>query len=623
METTVDTSPPFLPLKALPPAVDVERRADGTIILRCPYPLGDYPNNIVWHLRRWANDAPDRVFLAQRGLGPTWRQISYGEMRRQADAIGQALLDRDLGPDRALMILSANSLAHAAMSLGALTVGVPVAPVSPAYSLMSADHAKLKFVFDLVRPGIIFVESGAQFARALAALDLDGVELVVVDDPPNDRPVARFADLIGTAPTAAVDVAYDAVTPDTLAKILFTSGSTGQPKGVINPQRMLCANQAMSAALYPSDGEPDEPPVALDWMPWNHTMAGNAAFNRILRLGGTLHIDDGRPLPGEYDKTIANLREIRPTAFGTAPAAFAMLADALEADDALARAFFSRLTSLGYGGASLPDEVFHRFQRLAIKHTGMRVPFLCGWGSTETAPAATQLWWAIEGSGNIGLPIPGCEIKMVPAAEGRYELRVRGPHVTPGYLKRPDLTDAAFDEERFYKIGDTARFIDEAEPAKGLRFTGRATEDFKLLTATWVATGPLRLAILDAASPLLRDVVITGHDRDFVGVLAWPNLAGCKELLGAAAHGMSAADLVRAPRLVQALREALSRHNANNRGSSTRVARAILMAEPPSIEANEITDKGYVNQSATLARRAALVERIYASTPGEEVIVIE
>ncbi|HEY7991328.1 MAG TPA: AMP-binding protein [Stellaceae bacterium] len=612
--------PPFRAVEALPPAVDVERRADGTIILRCPYPLGDYPANIVAHLRRWAEEAPDRAFLAERGPERSWRTVDYATMRRQADAIGQALLDRGLGPDRALMILSANSLAHAAMSLAALTVGVPVAPVSTAYSLVSRDFAKLKFVYELVRPGMIFVENGAQFSRALDALDLAGVEIVAADGGPAGRAATRFADLVATAPTPAVEAAYDAVTPDTLAKILFTSGSTGQPKGVINPQRMLCANQAMSAALRPQ-GAAETPPVALDWMPWNHTMAGNAAFNRLMRLGGTLYIDDGRPLPGEYDKTIANLREIRPTAFSTAPAAFAMLADALERDDGLGAAFFSRLTGLGYGGASLPDEVFQRFQQLAIKHTGLRIPFLCGWGSTETAPAATQLWWAIDGSGNIGLPIPGCEIKMVPAAEGRYELRVRGPHITPGYLNRPDLTEVTFDEERFYRIGDTARFVDPADPKQGLQFTGRATEDFKLLTATWVATGPLRLAVLDAASPLLRDCVITGHDRDFVGLLAWPNLARCQELAGD--RTLSFADVARAPKIVAALRDALKRHNAGNHGSSTRIARAILMAEPPSIEANEITDKGYVNQAATLARRAALVEKLYAASPGGDVIVVQ
>jgi feruloyl-CoA synthase len=614
----VSEAPPFKPLKALPAAVDVERRADGSIILRCPYPLGAYPHNIVAYLRRWADEVPDRTLLAQRGPDRAWRHVTYAEMRRQADAVGQALLDRGLGPTRPLMILSANSLAHAAMTLGALTVGVPVAPVSPAYSLMSSDHAKLKFVFDLVAPAMIFVEGAARYARALDALDLAGIELVVVDDVPDGGPATRFADLIATEPTAAVEAAYEAVAPDTVAKILFTSGSTGQPKGVINTQRMLCANQQMIGALRPSDYE-EEAPIVLDWMPWNHTMAGNAGFNGLLRQGGTMYLDDGRPLPGEYDKTIANLREISPTTFSTAPAAFAMLADALEADDALAESFFLRLGSLGYGGASLPDEVFHRFQKLAVKTTGMRVPFLCGWGSTETAPVATTLWWAIDGSGNIGLPIPGCEIKLVPAAEGRYELRVRGPNITPGYLKRPDLTAAAFDEEGFYRIGDTARFVDPADPAQGLRFTGRATEDFKLLTATWVATGPLRLAVLDAASPLLRDVVITGHDRDFVGVLAWPNLAGCMELLGDRTG--APADLMRAPELVAALRQALARHNARNPGSSTRIARAILMAEPPSIEANEITDKGYVNQSATLARRAALVERLYAVTPDQDVIV--
>jgi feruloyl-CoA synthase len=615
------SAPPFRELNTVPPAVEVERRGDGSIVLRCPHPLGDYPRNVVAYLRRWANDAPARSFLAQRGPEGIWRHVSHAEMRQQADAIGQALLDRGFGPDSAVMILSGNSLAHAALSLGALTVGVPVAPVSLAYSLMSQDFAKLKHVFELVKPAMIFIEVGKPFERALNALDLAGVEIVAAAMPPAGREVTAFADLLATRPTPAVEAAYQSVGPDTLAKILFTSGSTGQPKGVVNTQRMLCANQEMAAAVLTERDE--DPPVTLDWMPWNHTMAGNASFNRVLRMGGTLYIDDGRPLPGEYEKTISNLREIATTGYSTAPAAFAMLADALERDAALRDKFFSRLKSLGYGGASLPDEVWLRFQKLSVAATGMRVPFTCGWGSTETAPAATALWWAIEGSGNIGLPLPGCEIKMVPAAEGRYELRVRGPHVTPGYLKRPDLTEAAFDEERFYKIGDTAAFVDPDNPALGLKFTGRATEDFKLLTATWVATGPLRLAVLDATSPLLRDVVITGLNRAFIGVLAWPNIAACKELAGPGAATMTPSDTLQAPAVKAALRAALKRHNVNNPGSSTRITRLLLMAEPPSIEANEITDKGYVNQAATLARRAVLVERLYVAAPDETVIVID
>jgi len=617
---TAMSAAPFRPLSALPPAVDVERRQDGTLILRCPYPLGDYESNIVAYLRRWASETPDRIMLAERGCDRSWRKIAYREMRELADAIGQSLLDRGLNRDRPLMILSGNSIAHAAMTLGALTVGVPVAPVSPAYSLVSTDYAKLRHVFGLVEPGMIFIERGGRFERALAALDLRGVEIVVAGSPMGDRRVTKLEELTETPPTEAVDLAFGQVGPDTVAKLLFTSGSTGQPKGVINTQRMLCANQMMSAALWRM--EDAEPPVALDWMPWNHTMAGNASFNRILRQGGTLYIDDGRPLPGEYEKTIANLREISPTAYSTAPAAFAMLADALERDDGLRRSFFRRLSHLGYGGASLPDEVWQRFQTLAVQETGMRLPFLCGWGSTETAPGATALYWAIEGSGNIGLPIPGCEIKMVPVAEGRYELRVRGPNVTPGYLRRPDLTAAAFDEEGFYRIGDTARFADPADPAKGLQFTGRATEDFKLLTASWVAVGPLRLAILDAASPLLRDAVIAGQDRAVVGLLAWPNLAACRDLIRDPAARETPTDIVRAPEVMNAVRAALTRHNAGATGSATRVARAILMAEPPSIEANEITDKGYVNQSATLARRAALVDRLYAAEPDPSVIVV-
>jgi feruloyl-CoA synthase len=611
--------PPFRRTNFVEPLVDVERRADGTLILRSPRALGQIERNLIAYLRRWSGTTPDQPMLAERGPDKSWRKVTYAEMRRMADATGQALLDRGLGPDKPLMILSGNSIEHAALTLGAMTVGVPVAPVSVAYSLMSRDHGKLKYVFDLVRPAAIFVQQGRMFEAALKALDLRGVELIVVDAPPATLPASQYAELLGTKPGAAVERAYSAVGPDTVAKILFTSGSTGMPKGVPNTQRMLCANQRMSEVVQGPDLE--QPPIVLDWLPWNHTMGGNASFNGVMRLGGTLYIDGGRPLPGMFEQTIANLREVSPTYFANVPSGFAVLADHLENDDALRQSFFKNLKTLAYGGASLPQELWQRYQDIAVRATGERIPFVTGWGATETAPVVTTLHWAVEGSGIIGLPLPGVELKMVPSGD-KYELRVRGPIVTPGYHRRPDLTAAAFDEEGFYKIGDAGRFVDAADPKQGLRFAGRVAEDFKLATGTWVAAGTLRLAALDAAAPLLQDAVIAGHDREYIALLAWPNVAGCRELFAGTPVPTDTAGLLTSPQVVDRIRSGFRTHNGHFPGSSTCVVRVLLMSEPPSIDGNEITDKGYVNQRATLDRRATLVEKLYADPPADDVIIV-
>ncbi|HYM32789.1 MAG TPA: AMP-binding protein, partial [Candidatus Cybelea sp.] len=478
--------PPFRQMNSLAPMVDVERRRDGVIVLRSPRPLGDLEKNIIAYLRRWSDEAPDRLMLAERGPDKAWMRLTYGEMRAKADAVAQGLLDRGLGQDKPLMILSGNTLEHAIMTLGAMTVGVPVAPVSIAYSLMSRDHGKLRHVFDLVRPAMIFAQQGRMYESALKALDLKGVEIVAVS-PPASLPASAFSDLLAAKSGSEVERAYAGVDHGTVAKILFTSGSTGLPKGVLNTQRMLCANQRMSEVLQAP--EPESPPVVLDWLPWNHTMGGNAMFNGVMRLGGSIYIDGGRPLPGMFEQTVANLKEISPTSFANVPVGYAMLADHLDADEALRRSFFKNLKSLAYGGASLPQELWERYQELSIRTSGERIAFTTGWGSTETAPVVTTLHWAVEGSGIIGLPLPGCEVKMVPNG-GKYELRVRGPNVTPGYLRRPDLTAEAFDEEGFYKIGDAGKFVDPDDPKQGLRFDGRVAEDFKLNTGTWVSTGP-------------------------------------------------------------------------------------------------------------------------------------
>lgn len=617
-DTAVPAKPPFRAVKFAPRAVTVERRADGTIVLRNPRPLGEIERNIVAYLRRWSAEAPERVFLAERRPDRAWRKVTYREFREMVDRTAQALLNRGLDQSKPLMILSGNSIDHAVLTFAGMTAGVPVAPVSVAYSLVSQDHAKLRYVFGLVEPKLLFVQNGRQFERALRALDLAGVEVVVGADPPGDLPATPLTDLLATNVGPDVDRAFEATGPDTVAKYLFTSGSTGMPKAVINTQRMLCANMQM--ASHSIEGEADEPPVVLDWMPWNHTMAGNYGIHNVLRQGGTYHIDAGRPLPGQFEETIANLYEISPTSFGSAPIGFAMLASKLEQDPELCRRFFQKVKLLAYGGASLPQEVWQKMQDLAVRTIGERLAFVTGWGSTETAPTATSLNWYVEGSGIIGLPFPGVELKMIPVGD-RFELRLRGPIVFPGYYKRPDLSAAAFDEEGFYRIGDAGRFVDPARPEEGLRFAGRVVEDFKLTSGTFVHVGTLRLAAIDAVTPLVQDAVITGQDRDYIGLLAWPNLAACRAAFGLAAD-MPGSEIVALPALRAKVKEGVARHNAQTTGSAQRIARVILMAEPPSIDGNEITDKGYVNQRATLDRRAALVDRLYAEPPAPDVIVI-
>jgi feruloyl-CoA synthase len=448
--------------------------------------------------------------------------VTYGAAKKQVDSITQALLDRGFGPDKPVMILSSNSIEFALLTMAAMQARTPLAPVSPAYSVMSQDHAKLKYVFDLIKPGLVFVQNGEIYGRALDALDLAGVLLVHVDKPPKERQSLPWSELVATKATDAVAQSIAAIEPRTIAKFLFTSGSTGMPKAVINTQEMMCANLAMGQmARTRKAGDPV--PVMLDWLPWNHTMGGNATFQGNLAEGGTTWIDDGKPLPGLFEETLRNLREISPTYFANVPAGYAMLATALEKDELLAGKFFKNLNSLAYGGATLPDDLYERMETLAVKYTGFRLPFVTGWGSTETAPTATTVHWASERVGLIGLPFPGVQLKMVPTGEeGRYELRLKSIIVTPGYYKRPDLTSQMFDEEGFYRIGDAGRFVDPNDPSWGLIFDGRVVEDFKLTSGTFVLVGTLRTTAIAAASPVLQDAVVCGHDREYVGLLGFP-----------------------------------------------------------------------------------------------------
>ena len=564
-----------------PAKVEVEKRADGSMLLRSPQKLAPYSRCVTEWLVQWSDRAPARTFLAER-RGETWKAVSYREAYGAVRRIGQALLDRGLGADKPVAILSDNGIEHALLALGAMHVGVPVVPISPAYSLLSKDFGRLKHIFERVKPGLVFADDPGKFGAALQAV---GAKSTAV------------AQLLETNPGSTLEREFLKVGPDTVAKILFTSGSTGIPKGVINTQRMLCANQQMLLQAWPFVAQ--RPPVLVDWLPWSHTFGGNHNFNLALRHGGTLYIDAGKPLPGLVETTVRNLKEVAPTMYFNVPRGYDLLLPYLESDAGLRRMFFRDLQIAFYAAAALPQNLWDRLSRLAQEQRrGSGFALLSAWGSTETAPLATSVHFAMERPGVIGLPVAGCELKLVPSG-GKLEVRVRGENVTPGYYGRPDLTAEAFDAEGFYRIGDAVKLADPSDPAKGLVFDGRVAEDFKLSTGTWVNVGMVRLKLIAAADPLLQDAVITGHDRSEVGALVF---------LSPAAKALEP-DEVRA-RLSGALR-VLAREG----GSSTHPARLLVLSEPASIDASEITDKGYLNQRAVLERRAAQVEALYAGGP--------
>jgi feruloyl-CoA synthase len=604
----------------LPRDIAVERRADGVVVLKSRIPLQGYEKHIPASLAKWAKEAPERIWLAQRtGEKREWRKVSYGEAKHVVDSLTQGLLNLGLDEGRPVAILSGNSIEHALMTQAAMQARLPAAPVSPAYSLMSHDHQKLKYLFGLIKPAVVMVQDGPTFEKALKALDLDGVTVVHVARPCEGITSVAFAELAATPVTGEVEESIARITPQTIGKLLFTSGSTGMPKAVINTQEMMCANAAMMMQVRPRDADGPVSTV-LDWMPWNHTMGGNAAFHPVLVDGGTLYIDDGRPIPGQFDETIKNLREISPTYYANVPAGYAALASAMAKDEVLCRSFFKNLIVMAYGGARLPDDLYDRMQALAVRTTGQRIVFYTGWGSTETAPTSTGTYWDTERVGLIGLPFPGVELKMVPCGS-KYELRLRGVNVTSGYFGQPELTKKMFDEEGFYCIGDAGLFVDPADPVAGIIFAGRVVEDFKLTTGTFVHVGSLRTDAISAASPAIHDALVAGQDLPFVGLLAWPNLHACRQIVGKA--DASFEEVVKHPDVIACVRQGLDAHNKAVDGASSRkISRALLMVEPPSIDGNELTDKGYINQRAGLERRAVLVERLYAASPDEDVIIL-
>jgi feruloyl-CoA synthase len=551
---------------------------------------------------------PERLLAAQRDDGG-WREITWGEAAQAARAIAQGLLDHGLSAQRPLLVLSANSIEHLLLTLGAFESGVPVLPTSTAYSLLSADHARLRAIAERCAPGMAFADDAQAYGPALNAL-APLVPLSVVAR--GERPGALSLDeLRRTPPGPEAEAAFARVGLDTVAKLLFTSGSTGVPKGVVNTHRMLVSNQVALGQVWPFLHE--EPPVLVDWLPWSHTFGGNHNLNQVLAYGGSIHIDDGRPAPALFERTVSALRTVAPTLYYNVPAGYALLAPRLEQDRALAERFFSRLRFLFYAAAALPEALWERLTRIAAEVADHPVPLTAAWGTTETAPGATTAHFDGARCGCIGVPLPGVEIKLAPQGD-KLEARVRGPNVTPGYHGDPQSTAAAFDDEGFYRTGDAVRLVAADDPGQGLLFDGRLAEDFKLSTGTFVHVGRVRTGLVSAAG-VLSDAVICGHDADRVGALAWVNQDEARRVVGADAEVALDDGALRA-HLAACLR-ALNR----GAGSALRVERLLLLAEPPDIDAGEITDKGYVNQRAVRERRGAAVQRLLADPPADDVIV--
>ena len=598
-------------------AATADRRPDGSTILQSTSALGAYPRSIVDALAEWAEKTPDAMLIADR-QGEGWRQLTFAEVVERIQPLAQALLDAGLSQDRPLMILSGNEIEHFLLGMAAIWVGIPYAPISPAYSLISTDYGKLQHIAGLLTPGMVYASDGAKFAPAVDAVFGPDVPLIVRSNPVSGRSSGVFDDLLKTPVTDAVARAHDEITPDTIAKVLFTSGSTGLPKGVITTNRMMACNQQMirQALAFVTD----EPPVLLDWMPWNHVAGGSHNTGIAIYNGGSFYIDDGQPTPARFGRTLENLGMVQPTFFTNVPKAYEFLVGAFDEHPEARRNLFARVKVLQYAGAGLPQHVFEGLHRAALREAGERIMIITGYGSTETAPFASTTTWPVEEAGHIGLPAAGIAFKLVPSGD-KTELRLKGPNVTPGYWRDAEKTAEAFDEEGFYKIGDAVRFADPEDLSKGLVFDGRVTEDFKLSTGTWVNFAAVRSGVIAACAPLIRDVVITGLDRNFIGAMIFPDLVACARQAGLPADAEAEAILAH-PSVRQKFAESLAGLADKATGSSNHVARALLLVEPPDIDKGEVTDKGSINQRAVRTHRPDLAESLYAEPPGPDIFVL-
>ena len=605
-----------------------ERRPDGTLILRSTEPLRWFPDRLTDALEQWAAEAPDRTVAARRGPDGQWIRISYAQMLQRAQAVGQALLDLGLSVDRPLAILSENDLEHLTLALGAMWAGVPFAPVSSAYSLVSQDYGKLRHILGVVTPGLVFA-SDVRFAKAIAAVlpaDVpvvltEGAAEAAVDGPLAGRRVLGFNSLLAAGPGPTLAAAHAAVGPDSIAKFLFTSGSTKAPKGVVNTHRMICANQQQVRQCMAFLAE--EPPVLVDWLPWNHTFGGNHNVGITVYNGGTLYIDDGKPTPKGIAQTLANLREIAPTVYFNVPKGFEEIAAAMDTDTVLRDSLFRRCKAFMFAGAGLAQAVWDKLDAHGEAAVGERLRMVTGLGMTETAPACMFAVGTDTRSGHIGLPVPGVEVKLVKDAStgGKLEIRFKGPNVMPGYWRAPEQTADAFDDEGFYRTGDAGRLIDPDDIQKGVFFDGRTAEDFKLSTGTFVSVGPLRAKIIAAGDPLVQDAVITGINRDDVGALLFPRPDECRKLAGLG-EDVPLPEVLHHPAVRARFQQLADRLWRDATGSASRVARLHVLAEPPSIDKGEVTDKGSINQRAVLQHRDALVQALYEGAASDPFLIL-
>jgi feruloyl-CoA synthase len=585
-----------------PQVVRVDHAGSGFCI-HSTVPLGDYPERIVQYLLHWAAKDPGRAFIAERNENGEWIAVSYGDMFERCRRVGQFLIDAGCSVERPVAVLSENSIAHATIALAAMYAGIPVVPISSAYSSIPEAFDRLVHCLSLVTPGAVFVEDGEKYGKVLSRLSQEyGLRIAA------RKRTGTMIDLEEAASKKAhsVDAAFLATGLDTVAKIIFTSGSTGTPKGVINTNRMLSANQQQLAQIYPF--LETRPPRLLDWLPWSHTFGGNEVFFMTMRHGGTMYIDEGKPTPALFRQTLRNLQDIQPTVYFNVPRGYDLLSVEMERDEQLRNKFFGDLDMLFYSGSALPQAIWERLEQLSETVRGHRVPIVTAWGTTETAPLATGVHFTSRRADNIGVPVSGCEIKFTPAA-GRYELRVKGPNVTPGYWRDAERTAEIFDEEDYYKTNDAGYLMDPEDPSKGIIFDGRVGEDFKLSTGTWISVGKIRVAAVNALLSVAQDIVVLGQDWDYIGLLIFIDHAGCRSLTGQDLE-VDANGLLCDKKIVNHVRTVLSAFNANHPGSSMQVRRVLLMTEPPSFEGHEITEKGYVNQRAVAMRRKHLVEML-------------
>jgi feruloyl-CoA synthase len=608
---------PIRPVRLGAMAAAAEMRPDGSILINSTEKLGAYPRSIVDALEHWADRTPDAILISDRE-GAGWRSLSYAQVMERIPPLAQALLDAGLGPDRPLMILSGNEIEHFLLGMAAIWVGIPYAPISPAYSLVSTDFGKLRHIVGLLTPGMIYASAGDRFEAAIEAVVPKDVPVIVRTGPLAARKSHVFADLLQTAVTDAVVKAHSAITADTVAKVLFTSGSTGLPKGVITTNRMMACNQQMirQALAFIAD----EPPVLLDWMPWNHVAGGSHNVGLTIYNGGSFYIDDGQPTPQKFGRTLENLSMVQPTFFTNVPKAYEFLVAAFAENPTARRNLFAKLKLLQYAGAGLAQHVFDGLDEAARAETGERVLIITGYGSTETAPFAFTTTWPVAEAGHIGLPAAGMSVKLVPNAE-KLELRLKGPNVTPGYWRDAEKTAESFDDEGYYCIGDAVRFADPERLEKGLVFDGRVTEDFKLSTGTWVNFAALRSKVIASCAPLIRDVVITGLDHNFIGAMIFPDMQACCRLAGLD-DAAAVDEIVGHPSVRAHFEKALGALAREATGSSNHIARAVLLDALPDGDKGEVTDKGSINQRAVRTHRKHVVERLYAVTPDAEIMIL-